>query len=324
MKYTVEKMEERLKVLIDESIKMIYNLCNEDTLKDSEKVKKSLQQRCNTELKPQPVDKCIYDIFYKNFDPDSSVEAWKYYLKTYKNTFDESFELNTIKAPIKCPKKGDETVSFWYDYASYKRIYGTFLYSKPIKLLNLTTPDLVNGKNIGIGGDCCFNFNTNKFKKFMEIIITEEVRKILVLCSALHYSPINFALMPKNGGMNNIKGVGIQGLDRFDTFIASLDLFFKNKKNPIAIKLIAGFKASQNSLVPFLESIDSIEKYLELFYPELLTKNKNKNSLCKKLIKSGKEPIDSEDRVLEHIELAIRFWEAKLKYYNEKDLSKEI
>lgn len=335
MKYTIEEMQKRLNKLIVESINILCSLYNEDELKDFEEVKNSLQQKCNTELKPQPVDEYIYNEFYNKYDPDSSPKAWEYYLKTYKNIFKESSdkessELNdtydTYKEPIKNPEDGDKTVSFWYEWyksSSYIRIYGTFLYSKPNETLKLTTPKLLSGQNIGIGGDCCFNFNTDKFGKFININKQDDVRKILVLCSALHYSPINFALMPKNGGMNNISGDGRQGgLDRFDTFISALDLYFKNKENPIAIKLIAEFESSQNSLVPFLQWIDSFENYLKLFYPELLIDDRkeynDKEKLLDRLIESGKKPID-EGYVLEYIELAIRFWEAKLNYYNKQN-----
>lgn len=320
MKYTIEEMQKRLNILIDKSI----NILCENELKDSEEVKNSLQQKCNTELKksntelkPQPVDEYIYNEFYNKYDPDSSPKAWEYYLKTYKeNRFEESPELNNT---YKKPTAGDKTVSFWYESSPYIRIYGTFSYLTPFAPLNLATPRLVNGENIGIGGDCCFNFNTDKFGKFININKQDDVRNILVLCSALHYSPINFALIPKNGGMNNVRSDGIQGLDRFDTFISALYLYFKNIKNPIAIRLIANNITAQSSLVPFLKSIGSFEKYLDLFYPELLTRDKNKNSLCKKLIESGKKPID-EGYVLEYIELAIRFWEAKLDYYYKQKL----
>lgn len=258
------------------------------------------------------------------YDPDSSPKAWEYYLTTYKNIFEKTDELNAYNTPT----INDNDISFWcYNYpnALYQRIIGTFLYSKPNETLKLTTPKLLNGKNIGLAGDCCFNFNNNKIKKFNRF--TENNKDIENLLEsikkALHHSPLNFALMPINGSMNNIKGDGIQGLDRFDTFISALDLYFENKGNPIAIKLIAEFETSQNSLVPFLEWIDSFENYLKLFYPELLIDDRkeynDKKTLLEKLIESGVQPINATDRVIEYIELAIRFWEAKLDYYNKQN-----
>lgn len=293
-----------------------------------------LQARLNTLVKNYPsvpikqtVEK-NNEIVEMDFDPDSSPKAWEYYLIHYKDLFQKQEELNTYLKPLFSDDK--TTVAFWIQKpkAKYKRICGTFNYTNPNNKLELTSSPLKVKKNIGFAGDCCFNFNTNKKNKLNSIINKDNTVKIkksllteiLQSCYLMHYSPLNFALMPINGGMNNIKGDGrIHGLDRFDILISSLNLYYRTKHiHPTAIKIIAEFEGSYNSLVPFLNSIGSFKSYCDFFYPELTSKSTKDKKLLNALIKSGQKPIDSTERVIEYIELAIRFWEAKADYYEEQ------
>lgn len=336
MKYTIvkiNKLQEKLNMLINSSIDILCNLFNENKCEEKqislEKVKEVLDKS------PLDFDNHICKTIYNGCDPDSAFVTWKHYCNTYKRfVIKDELEINH-----QC---------LWL---SKNRYYITFDYPQKINensILYSTTCYLEPRKNIGIGGDCCFNFNANKLEKLLTIIKNDTdknfnndaIEKLLKSCFAMHHSLLNFSMMPKNGYMNNVKSDGVYGLDRFDTFISALDLYFKEQDNPVVIKLIAEFETSQNSLVPFLKSIGSFENYLELFYPELLeeneNKNKKKNQLCNNLIESGKKPINefkygkgrtvqsATERVLEYIELAIRFWEAKLDYYNKQNPPKNL
>ena len=309
----VNELQEKLNTLIDESFEL---LCQLNGIKTNQNEIENI-----VKMDPLKFDLYLCNDFFNDetdmFDPDASLVAWKYYKNYYKDFF-------------VFPKISEKSKMLWTSGNEYKRYCITFDYKNDNnsnkKPSVSDTIFLTSGKNIGISGDSCFNFNKIKIRKFIHILsdIKQEkdysqINNLVLQCFKMHHSPLNFALMPHNGGMNNVKGDGKQGLDRFDMFLSALKFYFENKENPVAIKLIAEFETSQNSLLPFLKSIETFENYLELFYPELLTKNKNKNSLCKKLIESGKESINSEDRVIEYIELAIRFWEAKLDYYNKQN-----
>lgn len=271
-------------------------------------------------LDPENVAQQINESYFDSYEPDSSPIAWQYYIDTYSGVF----VLNE-KSYNYC----NETKSPYYYENNRSRICGNFSH-KDTKLELLDNDHIQRNKSIGFAGDCCFNFNSNKIEKFHKIISAdtdnidkEKFLKLLNTAKKMHHSPLNFALMPINGGMNSIKGDGIWGLDRFDTFIAALDFYFVNKQNPISIKLIAEFETSQYTLLSFLKIFNTFDDYCKYFYPEL----SEDKELCNRLIKSGKQPIKQFDekgkldvkkttnRLLEYIELAIDFWEAKAKYF---------
>lgn len=308
-KYTVEdieKLQGKLSKLIDKSIEILCQLHNEG---NKEKFKTN-DIKSEIEKPANKYEEYLCKKFFGTYDPDSSPIAWKYYAKTHTN-------LNIKKNSPKC---------LWCENERY---YITFSYQQKFENNLIPTGyDLKPGKNIGIGGDCCFNFNADKREKFLKILkqdkndkLDKAIAEILNLCLLMHHSPFNFALIPKNGGMNNIKGDGAYyGMDRFDLFISTLNLYYKIKNdNPCAIKLIAEFEGSYNSLVPFLKSIDTFKNYCKLFYPELLSVFAEEKNLLNRLKELGKKSINSTERIVQYIELAIDFWEAKAKYYEKQN-----
>lgn len=173
-----------------------------------------------------------FDTKKNAYDPDSSLRAWEYYFKMYYeflSNVDNEYEVFSI-----------EENRFWFikENAVYKRVAGTFCYFKNGKYIwpyKLDESKLREGKNIGIAGDCVFNFNEKKFSRFWKMIEkdnnkkNQQIKEILLLCSSMHHSPFNFSLMPTTGGLNNIKGKN--ALDRIDVFLNTLkNIYEKIKK----------------------------------------------------------------------------------------------
>ena len=161
----------------------------------------------------------------------------------------------------------------------------------------------------------------------------------------MHHSLWNFDLIPRTGALNNVKGkLYYHGLkndwyiyssgtpkekyDRLDSFLYFLDKSIKerneiNETNNANINEIGNYLshsifkeslATENFSVLYslIDNFKNSSEYVNVFYPEL---NKDKKPL-NDLIESGQKPIDSTERVIEYIELAIRFWEAKEAYFN--------
>lgn len=324
----IKTLQNDLNKLIGSSVSILDELFNSlcETKKIDEEKKKEVRKSLNNfskhsetpeGMEPEKFDEWLCNTFYKDYEPDSSPIAWQYYIDTYSNVFVLNEKLYNY-----C----NETKSPYYYNNNRSRICGNFSYEKDKKLELLDDNDRQINQSIGFAGDCCFNFNSNKIEKFHKIIPADtenKLSKLLNITMKMHHSPLNFALMPINGGMNIIKGESIWGLDRFDTFIAALYLYFSNKQNPVSIKLIAIFETSQDTLLSFLKNFNTFDDYCKYFYPEL----SEDKELCNRLIESGKQPIKQFDengkldvkkttnRLLEYIELAIDFWEAKAKYF---------
>lgn len=104
-----------------------------------------------------------FDTKKNAYDPDSSLRAWEYYFKMYYeflSNVDNEYEVFSI-----------EENRFWFikENAVYKRVAGTFCYFKNGKYIwpyKLDESKLREGKNIGIAGDCVFNFNEKNFHVF--------------------------------------------------------------------------------------------------------------------------------------------------------------
>ena len=78
---------------------------------------------------------------------------------------------------------------------------------------------------ISVRGDVCFNLkwkNGNKLTFLSSVIKNEKDNEFLFRqLDVLQYSPMNLSIMPKTGGLNNLKQA--IGSDRFDTFAWLLD-----------------------------------------------------------------------------------------------------
>lgn len=298
-----------------------------DNTKSLQNILYTLIEISNQILRGKKVE--INDDYTNGYEADSSPVSWEYFVNTYIKKYIETDKLDNLYA-YRCKTTNRRLHLKPPYYTNGDRICGNFKYSKktPVTLKPAESPDLIPNESIGLAGDCCFNFKQEKINMFIKIISNEKdsvlkkrAEKLLSLAQKMHHSPLNFALMPTNGGMNIVKGDGQHGFDRFDVFVSALDLYFninKKDKNPTAIKLIAEFETSYNSLYPFLNSIGSFKSYCDFFYPELTSKSTKDKKLLNALIKSGQKPIDSTERVIEYIELAKRFWKAKANYYKEQ------
>ena len=259
-----------------------------------------------------------FDTKKNAYDPDSSLRAWEYYFKMYYeflSNVDNEYEVFSI-----------EENRFWFikENAVYKRVAGTFCYFKNGKYIwpyKLDESKLREGKNIGIAGDCVFNFNEKKFSRFWKMIEkdnnkkNQQIKEILLLCSSMHHSPFNFSLMPTTGGLNNIKGKN--ALDRIDVFLNTLKNIYEKIKKNEEIEEINVTKTTGRALIHFLKCIGSFENYCKIFYQ--LDYEENEDNIVKKLIKNAEknESIENSDQLVEYMKLAVEYWEKQKEKYKE-------
>ncbi len=171
-----------------------------------------------------------------------------------------------------------------------------------------------NGVDLNMSGDTDFNFGagwahsiSSKYENYLGEI-SEEYELLyktqLEKCQILYKSILNISAMPQTGNLQGTKK-GI-GNDRLDTFIWALNCYF-NKEN----SLLFNHSTFQNT--------SELKKYFDLF----ITNDKDpiyvycgkiygiNEQLVDELIESGKEAIDSPDRVIAYMNLAYRFWSQK-------------
>ncbi len=274
--------------------------------------------------------------YFKDYEPDSSKAAWKYYEIMYKDTIN-------IKASIE--RKGG---------GKYRRERGYFKYEKENNKVIEQIPEqgyLEIGK-ISLAGDCVFNFNEKKFNIFKKFVKGDiELLGKLLYCHKMHHSPYNFALIPVSGGMNNKKGSHndrpdwlLYSLSKFcetleekrgeivynkDCIIADIDKDgirakdISNKddvKDQIYNMQQSGYEIMQKNhytpinLYHFLAQIKTAEAYADLFY-HLTQDNKDEKKLVCDMIALGKKPIDGRDKLIAYMDLAVRYWEIQRKKY---------
>lgn len=200
----------------------------------------------------------------------------------------------------------------------YKIFYGTDFFIEKKRTKNRKYSKLVVGdKEINMSGDTDFNFGPgwshsiyHKFEKYL----SEEPKDYysfyksqLKKCKKLYKSILNISLMPQTGNLQSTKK-GI-GNDRLDTFIWALDSYYKGETY-----LLFNNSSFANTLY--------LKGYLDLFKRD---DGKAIYNYCSKiycigqelvddLILSGKEAIDSPERVLNYMRLSFRFWCQKLNH----------
>lgn len=295
----------------------------------------------------------IFDVF----ESDSSFFAWKHYTKHY----------NHIKGPDGTPydfdklywgvHKNTKTKKFFYVLSAItkdkrKRKSKEFKYACPMQ-------DCLRG-------DCDFNFNYDKYPRFLEKLfngaVTKEEIELLIKCHDVHHTLLNFSLMQCMGGINNLKGSQLkldgeekkpEQLDRLDKFVTFLKEYFEIVQSDTEErlkKLKAGQRGSNNAeyLRDYLDQFGCVYNYCAKIYflptedyytgmmkdekvfnkiaPLLDTKGSDWQKLLESnvalidaLIESGKQPLDSHDRVVEYMCLAVHFWRAKETYFKLMD-----
>ena len=304
----------------EEKLVKLINISN-DIL---EKITTLTEDNCGNCFGEYIDDKAFFEYTFNGkkcaYDPDSSSVAWMYYEKMYE----------AIKKELKCMGKG-----------KIYRIVGSFKYENK-KIIQTDYQRCL--EYIEIGGDCVFNFSksSGKYSKFIKIIEKDEnidKRKILFskleLCSMMHHSPYNFALMPSTGGMNNCKnqcGKGMMALDRTDwLFYALNELYEKlkidnslselkniNEINEAKKKLldlqgkeqiIICDKRNINDLIlyDFINEIDNFDNYVNIFY-HLDTSERLDRNLINDMIKLGTYEIEDIDSIDNYMNVAIAYW----------------
>ena len=285
------------------------------------------------------------------YDPDSSLRAWEYYFKMYYEFLSNVEKENKEDKNLLFEKKFGKKNKFWLSGKAYKRIAGTFCYFENkdyIRPYKLDSCWLKEGKNIGIAGDCVFNFNEKKVSYFWKKIKkdnneenqqkNQQIKEILLLCSSMHHSPFNFSLMPTTGGLNNIKG---NGLDRIDVFLNTLKNIYddlkeldesgikksdiKELENYIHIQKqgkIGEIDVStkpRKALIHFLWCVGSFKNYCKIFYQ--LDYEENEDNLVNKLIKNAEknESIENSDQLVEYMKLAVEYWKKQKEKYDENE-----
>lgn len=233
------------------------------------------------------------------YDPDSSPLAWDYYLIVHKDEFNIEIEQLSNGFDARMPN------GFAKPGGQVRRIIAVY-------------------KNITIAGDCAFNFNDKKLMGFWEILGLDEkesMKSLLLLCCFMHHSVFNFTLMPRTGGLNDVKGVKIcdtQGFDRLDAFLFRLNDFYNSRNLEHNILSVASDE-NKKALYSFLASeVGNFENYCNLFYhiSSKETKDSEGKNLYDKLLENGKKEINNSDSLLQYIELAVEFWEHQANHYD--------
>ncbi len=149
-----------------------------------------------------------------------------------------------------------------------------------------------------------FGFGVSRYEYFKKLLggSYEEYQDILENCFNKFYSRENLSLMPKTGNLQSVKKN--IGNDRLDVFVCCLNEYYCNKTN-----FLFNYCSYENikRLQSFLSLFESAYEYCTTIYhiDKVLTKD---------LIVSGSKAIDSKDRVIEYMNLAIKFWKQKQNY----------
>lgn len=288
-------------------------------------------------------DTCLKELSFDTekhiYDPDSSLLVWKYYLKVYKDllilTDEDEKSLFNEDYTTKCNEK-----KFWLEKGKYERIVGTFRYSddgkKSLETYKLDQTGLIKGKNIGLAGDCVFNFNEKKIWDFLKCINSDEqeninckeiLKELLRLAFSLHHAVFNFSLMPVNGGLNKTKGrTKKDGLDDLGCKLKEVYKELKkdrSEKEYDSLVEILGmqrkYKETNEALIDFLKKVGSFENYCNIFYN--IDSERDKKLFQTLFSNSAKEIKNTED-LIQYIGLAVKYWEHQVKIF-EKEICEE-
>ena len=194
----------------------------------------------------------------------------------------------------------------------YQKFYGNQL---NIQHKHLTFTHNDRKIDVDVAGDVCFNVKlklNNRYTLLGSVIKEEpDFNKIKSLLEQLLYSPMNISLLPKTGGLNNIKGQFT--CDRFDSFIWLLDAYYSGLRAPI---LNRGTKNSyignQKKLDDFLTAIKSVENFCKLFY------GITDSNYINELISLGEKAITEPSDYYTYLQKAIYFWKCRLDIYKDK------
>lgn len=192
----------------------------------------------------------------------------------------------------------------------YKSFYGNKLTTND-KNRHLTYNDI----SIDVNGDVCFNVKLQPQKRYTllgSIVKNEDCfDQLKELLDSLLYSPINISILPKTGGLNTVKGQFT--CDRFDSFIWLINAYYNGLRAPIVNRGTKNsYISNQSILADFLNKIGSTEEFCHLFY------GVNDDELIEELIASGVNDISTPNEFYNYLQLAIKFWNARINVLKQK------
>ncbi len=165
---------------------------------------------------------------------------------------------------------------------------------------------------------------------------------LLEKCKNMHYSLLNFSLMQSVGNMQEVKSKGLslngkydkngifEWLDRLDTFVYHLDMYYKNRKDDcniddsVILSCAGDCKhGNKDCLKDYLDKFgdnpndkDAVYDYCDkVYFIKIGDAERGENDFIQRLIKSGKKELSSCDEVIEYMELAVEFWKRKQEYF---------
>ncbi len=173
-----------------------------------------------------------------------------------------------------------------------------------------------SGVSIKVAGDVCFNLklkNGKFFTLYGSIIEKDEVfDRLNEQLEKVRYTPMNISIMPKTGGLNNIKKSF--GNDRFDSFGYLLSEYYAGNKVPIINGGTVNSKIGNRLLLArFLDSYSTVYEYFKDFY------GIEDKQFINEIVEAGSHWITTKENFFEYIELAVKFWQCRL----EQDKIKE-
>lgn len=177
----------------------------------------------------------------------------------------------------------------------------------------------IGDEDIAVSGDTDFNFGPgwsnsifNKFKGYLSEIpddFKKQYNSRLEKCKLLYKTIVNISLMPQSGNLQLVKS-GV-GNDRFDTYIWALNSYYEGETSLLFNRAtFQNTKTLKNYIDEFKNYPgDPIQQYCHKIYGIPIG-----SQLVDELILSGKEAIDSPERVIDYMNLAYKFWRQKLRY----------
>jgi hypothetical protein len=265
--------------------------------------------------------------FEFEYDQDSSPAAWRYYQNYYIPK--HWLMLKTEKWPL--------TKNLLLDLKKLTYVYDSK--NKIVRLLSESDSDDPRLKGFKLGGDCDFNFKQKckekgatcnyrsdvkcpyqvfacKYQLYRHKLRDDDEAGIEMLdrCVEMHHKLLNFSIMPKTGGMQLMKGMCT---DRLDKFVYLLESYYKG--NPEAGILVTNTKSNSNKefLRDYLDRfIDKNEKaniysYCRTIY-FLVDKSGNTDyNFVDDLVEAGKSEIRTSRDVKRYMRIAMEFWEKK-------------
>jgi hypothetical protein len=212
--------------------------------------------------------------------------------------------------------------SAWDFYLKY---YGEFLFKNEEEKFIFKH----GSRKIQVNGDVTFNIDPAFFKpklskkteKLYESTLsdTEVSEELKSTLKVMRYSPMNINILPKTGGLNNIKQS--LGNDRFDTFAYFMNQYYEGIKVPI-INAGAPNMCIENrlELQNFLDSYNCASDFFADIYGV-------DETFVNELIESGKSLIINREDYCNYMKLACKYWESRLEqkkiknYLNDRIIS---